>query len=99
MKQRLAQWLALFLLTLGTGLQAATTIYVATAFGPYKSTDSGVTWTQLFATVNNPLLSNGLNAAAITVDPLDPSTVYFVRGPSGFYKSTDGCLLYTSRCV
>jgi uncharacterized protein (TIGR03437 family) len=90
MKQRLTQWLALFLLTLGTGLQAATTIYVATAFGPYKSTDSGVTWKQLFATVNNPLLSKRLNADAITVDPLDPSTVYFVRGPSGFYKSTDG---------
>jgi len=90
MKQRLVQWLALFLFTLGTGLQAATTIYVATAFGPYKSTDSGVTWTQLYATVNNPLLSNRLNADAITVDPLDPSTVYFVRGPSGFYKSTDG---------
>jgi uncharacterized protein (TIGR03437 family) len=90
MKRGSGRWLATLLLTLGTGLHAATTIYVATAFGPYKSIDSGATWVQLFATVNNPLLSNRLNADAIAVDPLDPSTVYFVRGPSGFYKSTDG---------
>jgi len=39
--------LCISLLAVATGLPAASTIYFGTQFGPYKSTDSGVTFTQL----------------------------------------------------
>ena len=91
MKHRSAQSLILFLLALGTSLEAASTIYVATDLGPYKSTDSGATWAQLIVKVSNPLAQSGPpDVQVIAVDPLDPSTVYFDGGGGAFYASTDG---------
>ncbi len=78
------------LLALSTGLQASSTIYLGTNFGPYKSTDSGVTFTQLTVNVSNPFIQAGLHAAnSIAVDPKNSNAVYF-GSSSGFYKSTDG---------
>lgn len=88
MKHRSANFLILFLLALSTGSEAASTIYVATDLGPYKSTDSGATWTQLVVEPDNPFLSNGPpHVNGLAVDPIHPSSVYFAA--MGFYKSTD----------
>lgn len=88
----------LFLLTI-LGLpwraSAATTLYAATKTGPFKSTDSGVTWKQLIVTSNDSSLPGQPEVFSIVVDPRTPSTLYaFARfGPNGqtlaFIKSTD----------
>ena len=76
--------------------RAASTLYAATKTGPFKSTDSGVTWKQLIVTSNDPSLPGQPETFAIAVDPQTPSTVYaFARfnSPSGeplaFLKSSD----------
>jgi uncharacterized protein (TIGR03437 family) len=64
--------------------------------GPFKSTDSGVTWKQLIVTTNDSSLPGVPKIFAIVVDPQTPSTVYAIGrfdSPSGFplafLKSTD----------
>jgi uncharacterized protein (TIGR03437 family) len=75
--------------------RAASTLYAGTKRGPFKSTDSGVTWTQLIVTTNDSSLPGEPETFAMAVDPQNPSTVYaFGRfGPTGqtlaFLKSTD----------
>jgi uncharacterized protein (TIGR03437 family) len=74
---------------------AASTLYAATKTGPFKSTDSGVTWKQLIVTSNDSSLAGQPEIFSMVVDPQTPSTVYaFGRfGPNGqtlaFLKSTD----------
>ena len=73
----------------------ASTLYAATKTGPFKSTDSGVTWKQLLVTSNDSSLPGQPEVFSIVVDPQNTSTVYaFARfGPNGqtlaFIKSTD----------
>lgn len=60
----------------------------------YKSTDGGVTWTELGGT---PLSSNLLDFA---LDPVTPTTIYVTRGgdsnsADGTYKSTNGGSTFT----
>jgi uncharacterized protein (TIGR03437 family) len=76
--------------------RAASTLYAATNLGPFKSTDSGVTWKQLIVTTNDSSLPGVPKIFAIVVDPQTPSTVYAIGrfdSPSGFplafMKSTD----------
>jgi len=76
--------------------RAASTLYAATKTGPFKSTDSGVTWKQLLVTTNDSSLPGVPKIFAIVVDPQTPSTVYAIgrfTSPSGFplafLKSTD----------
>jgi uncharacterized protein (TIGR03437 family) len=76
--------------------RAASTLYTATSLGPFKSTDSGVTWKQLIVTTNDSSLPGVPKIFAIVVDPQTPSTVYAIGrfdSPSGFplafLKSTD----------
>ena len=75
--------------------RAASTLYAATKTGPFKSTDSGVTWKQLIVTSNDSSLPGQPEIFSMVVDPQTPSTVYaFGRfGPNGqtlaFLKSTD----------
>jgi uncharacterized protein (TIGR03437 family) len=82
-------------LALAGTARAASTLYAATKQGPFKSTDSGVTWKQLIVTSNDSSLPGEPETFAMAVDPQNPSTVYaFARfGPSGqtlaFLKSTD----------
>lgn len=83
-------------LALAETASAASTIYAATKQGPYKSTDSGITWTLLTVTSNDASLPGEPNTLVMAVDPQTPSTVYaFGRfdSPSGqplaFLKSTD----------
>jgi hypothetical protein len=40
---------------------AASTLYAATSLGPFKSTDSGVTWNQLIVTTNDSSLPGPLS--------------------------------------
>jgi len=75
---------------------AASTLYVATKLGPFKSTDSGLTWKQLTVTSNDASLPGQPAVLVISVDPQTPSTLYaFARftSPSGqplaFIKSAD----------
>jgi uncharacterized protein (TIGR03437 family) len=74
---------------------AASTLYAATKTGPFKSTDSGVTWKQLIVTTNDSSLPGQPEIFAIAVNPQNPSNLYaFARfGPNGqtlaFLKSTD----------
>src|SRR5438270_8186251 len=75
---------------------AASTLYAATSLGPFKSTDSGVTWKQLIVTPNDPLLPGVPKIFTMLVDPQTPSTVYAIgrfTTPAGFpltfLKSTD----------
>jgi hypothetical protein len=55
--------------------RAASTLYAATNLGPFKSTDSGITWKQLIVTTNDSSLP-GLPKIFAMVDPQTPSTVY-----------------------
>ena len=82
-------------LTLAGTARAVSTLYAATKTGPFKSTDSGVTWKQLIVTSNDSSLPGQPEIFSMVVDPQTPSTVYaFGRfGPYGqtlaFLKSTD----------
>jgi uncharacterized protein (TIGR03437 family) len=83
-------------LGLSGAARAATTIYAATKTGPFKSTDSGVTWKQLIVTSNDSSLTGQPAFLSMAVDPLTPSKVYaFARylslqgEPLVFFKSTD----------
>jgi len=75
--------------------RAASTLYAATSLGPFKSTDSGITWKELTVTSNDSSLPGQPKVMVMVVDPLTPSTIYaFARfGPNGqtlaFLKSTD----------
>jgi uncharacterized protein (TIGR03437 family) len=89
----------LFLLTilaLPWPARAASTLYAATGLGPFKSTDSGVTWKQLVVTLNDSSLPGVPKILAMVVDPQTPSTVYAMArftSPSGLplalLKTTD----------
>jgi uncharacterized protein (TIGR03437 family) len=83
-------------LALAGAAKAASTLYAATKTGPFKSTDSGVTWKQLIVTSNDAALPGEPSTLVIAVDPLTPSTVYAfarytsVQGePLVFLKSAD----------
>src|SRR5438477_11480426 len=76
--------------------RAASTLYAATKTGPFKSTDSGVTWKQLIVTSNDSSLPGQPEVFSIVVDPQTASTVYAIGrfdSPAGFrlafLKSTD----------
>src|SRR5450432_2958502 len=86
----------LTILVLPLPVRAASTLYTATSLGPFKSTDSGVTWKQLIVTTNDSSLPGVPKIFTIVVDPQTPSTVYAIGrfdSPSGFplafLKSTD----------
>jgi uncharacterized protein (TIGR03437 family) len=83
-------------LALGGAVRAASTLYAATKQGPFKSTDSGVTWKQLIVTSNDSSLPGEPSTLVMAVDPQTPSTVYaFGRftstggQPLAFLKSID----------
>ncbi|HEY4359599.1 MAG TPA: IPT/TIG domain-containing protein [Bryobacteraceae bacterium] len=89
---------ALFLLAmaLASPARAASTLYAATSLGPFKSTDSGVTWIQQTVTANDPALTGVPKILAVVLDPQTPSTVYAIGKydlangmPLAFLKSTD----------
>jgi uncharacterized protein (TIGR03437 family) len=74
-------------LALAGTLRAASTLYAATSLGPFKSTDSGVTWKQLIVTTNDSSLPGVPKIFTMVVDPRTPSTVYAIgrfNSPSGF---------------
>jgi uncharacterized protein (TIGR03437 family) len=88
--------LPLALLVLPGPARAASTLYAATNLGPFKSTDSGLTWKQSIVTTNDSSLPGVPKLFGIAVDPRTPSTVYAIGrfdSPSGFplafLKSTD----------
>ncbi len=64
----------------------------------YKTTDGGITWTDMSAGIDN---ANARIIVAIAVDPNDMNTVYAsVQGYfGGVYKSTDGGATWTRRAA
>ncbi len=89
-------FLVLSISALAGTANAASTLYAATSLGPFKSTDSGVTWKQLTVMSNDSSLPGVPKILAMVVDPQTPSTLYaFARfsSPAGqplaFLKSTD----------
>lgn len=68
------------------GSATATTVYLATSSGVYRSPDSGVTWTQLLPGT----------ATDLVVDPANPRIFYAALGlpgghaSNGVYRSADG---------
>ena len=63
-----------------------TTLYTTSNPGVFKSTDSGATWTLVFASMNAP--------ADLVLDPQHPATLYLASDRAGalgsIFKSTDG---------
>jgi hypothetical protein len=58
-----------------------TTVYVGTADGIYKSTDTGASW--------SPSGLHGQIATSVVVDPTAPQTVYAATWGEGVYRSRD----------
>ena len=63
----------------------ANTLWVATSAGLYKTTNAGVSWTNVLSG----------NIKDIKIKPGDPNTIYAVK-PSSFHKSTDGGATFTT---
>jgi len=63
----------------------ANTLWVATSAGLYKTTNAGVSWTNVLTG----------NIKDIKLKPGDPNTIYAVK-PSSFHKSTDGGTTFTT---
>ena len=71
----------------------ATTLIAGTSAGPYRSTDGGATWKQLFVTNSNSTLQGLPKLNSLVVDPQNPSNIYAgtsYTGPNAFLRSTDG---------
>lgn len=73
------------------GSTTATTVYVASNFGVFRSTDSGATWTPVLAGI----------ATDMVMSPADPRTLYVAIGSvtasagNGVFRSTDGGVSWT----
>jgi uncharacterized protein (TIGR03437 family) len=94
-------FLILALLALGTPARAASTLYAATGYGPYKSTDSGSTWKQILVPPINPTIATLPFLRTLFIDPATPSTVYSLGATSTFgsnilIKSTDAAQTWSS---
>ena len=63
----------------------ANILWVATSAGLYKTTNAGVSWTNVLSG----------NIKDIKLKPGDPNTIYAVK-PSSFHKSTDGGTTFTT---
>ena len=71
----------------------AATLIAGTSAGPYRSTDGGATWKQLFVANTDSTLKGLPKLNALVVDPQNPSNVYAgasYTGPNAFLRSTDG---------
>ncbi len=66
----------------------ADTLYAATTGGFYKSTDGGANWTRLLPTAEWGI--------AVTVDPREPSVIYFWSGSYQLFRSTDAGATWTA---
>jgi hypothetical protein len=65
-------------------IQSATTVFIGTNLGVYKTIDSGDNWVQL-----NSGLPEGILIGALARDPTQTATM-FVGGIGGVYKTTNG---------
>ena len=74
----------------GSHSQSATTLYVANGCdhgcGLWRSSDSGVTWSQVYP-IDNGVVDDGVYDVAIDAET-QPSTLY-LTGKNGTFKSTD----------
>jgi uncharacterized protein (TIGR03437 family) len=86
----------LFCLLTSQGIAgAATTLIAGTSVGPYRSTDGGATWKQVFLNSEDPAVQKlGLpKLNSLAVDPQNPANVYAgatFTGVVAFLRSGDG---------
>jgi hypothetical protein len=66
-------FLPLWLLAL-QGAAPAAVLIAATCIGPYRSTDGGATWKQIFIHSGDPKLQGFPKLNCLAVDPQNPST-------------------------
>ncbi|HWB86099.1 MAG TPA: IPT/TIG domain-containing protein [Bryobacteraceae bacterium] len=67
--------------------------------GPYRSTDSGATWKQIYITASDPTLQGFPKMLSMVADPKDPMTVYSTAlfgSVHAFMKSTDGAQTWSA---
>jgi len=74
---------------------AATTLIAGSSEGPYRSTDGGATWKQIWVSSDDPAVQRlGLPAlTCLTIDPQNPSNVFAganYTGVDAFLRSGDG---------
>jgi uncharacterized protein (TIGR03437 family) len=79
---------------------AATTLIAGTSAGPFRSTDSGATWKQIFLNSTDPAIQKlGLpKLNSLTVDPQNPANVFAgatFTGNVAFLRSSDGGQTWT----
>ncbi|MBI4409928.1 MAG: Ig-like domain-containing protein [Gemmatimonadetes bacterium] len=77
------------------GGTATTTLYVASDFGLYKSTDGGATWTQVQAGIATDLVMDPTNRLVLYAALGNP----FGGSGNGVYKTTDAGLTWTQLSV
>lgn len=92
--QKLGGLLICFLMAEGVGL-GATTLIAGSNVGPYRSTDGGVTWKQIFLNTDDPVVARlGLpKLVSLAVDPQNSANVYAgatFTGVTAFLRSSDG---------
>jgi len=71
----------------------ATTLIAGSSIGPYRSTDGGATWKQIFITTTNSTLQGFPKLLCLVVDPQNPANVYAganYGSPKAFLRSGDG---------
>ncbi len=74
--------------------RATSTLYTATSIGPFKTTDGGLTWKQLYVTSNDSPLPGLPMILAIVVAPPMPTTVHgfaSYESPSGDRRASAEC--------
>ena len=74
---------------------AATTLIAGTSAGPYRSTDGGATWKQIFVSPDDPTVQRlGLpKLNCLVVDPQNPANIFAgttFTGVNALLRSTDG---------
>jgi uncharacterized protein (TIGR03437 family) len=92
------RWLATLLLTLGTGLHAADTVYVGVDYGLLRSTDAGATWNMVDVPLNTPFMKGFIRPGFLGMDPQNTSKIYFVGfagAASSFFASADAGASWT----
>ncbi|PYS46203.1 MAG: hypothetical protein DMG13_30485, partial [Acidobacteria bacterium] len=69
---------------------SAPALYAGTGAGVSKSTDGGTSWNAVNSGLTNMIVS------CLTMDPLNPATLYAGTNSGGVFKSTDGGMTWTA---
>jgi uncharacterized protein (TIGR03437 family) len=73
-------------------VQAANPVYAGCGYGLFRSTDAGATWGIVNIPLNSPFLSGPINVSSLSMDPQNPSKIYFIALAKAwaFFATADG---------